>query len=156
MTATTREFTNDTARMINDSFATAMKTGTKMFEESAQFWFDMAGQNMDTFRNRFEKVADDAIPFSKKNADRFHRLFDDQIQKTTETMRQGVEMLHAQTPAEAFDGLMGFCRRSLETMRHACETMVKANTEMFESWQTLTQPMNGGPKNTAAKQPAAK
>ncbi len=157
MTNSTHEFTNDTMKVMNESFATAMKTGTKVFEETARFWFDLATQNMDGFRNRFERVADDAVPFSKKNMDRVQRTFEDQAHRNAETLRQGIEVFQSQSPAEAFDHAMMFCRRSIETMRHACETFAKTNTEMFEAWTQMTQaPINGGGKAQTPKQPAAK
>lgn len=138
----------DTFKGLSDSFAETMKAGLKFHEETARFWFDVNSKNLDLFRGRFEQAADEMIPFSKRNLDRFHNLFDEQSKKALELLRRWQEMGQPTNVNDGYERLFTLWRNSFETLRDSVDTVAKTNSEIFRN---MTDTLNtNGAKPAAA------
>ena len=147
MATETRDFVNQTFKQATDSFTKTMQAGIKFQEEAAQFWTQALTRGTDDFRGQWDKVAHDALPFGRKNVERFHKLFEDQSNRTLELFRKSVEFGPAQNVNEVYEKAAATWKSSLDTMRQSAEAFAKANSELFESWNDLFRASAGGSGN---------
>lgn len=152
---TQTEFFKDTIKQAGDSFNKALETGVKFQEQTARFWTDLANRNMDELRGRLDKYNTDAMPFSRKNLDSFHRIFDTQVNKGLDLLKQTVETAKSQSAGEMYDQMLSFWRNSFDAMRETADAVAKVNNEMFDAWTGMFHVGNGGSKPGPSK-PAAK
>lgn len=141
MTNTT--FSNDTVKTAGDMFTKSMQAGQKMQEETCRFWTDAANRASDDFRNRVEKMAEEAAPMNKKNAERVQKMFDEQTQRNTNFFRNAMEMnpfvRPVSNPTEMFDRTNQFFKASFDTMRDSFEAFGKASQDVVTEWQNVAK-----------------
>lgn len=154
MTTATQDYVTDSFKTVSDSFAKTFETGTRMFEDTARFWTDAAAKNTHQARERFEKLRDDTTPFQKENVDRFHKLFDEQSQRTLDLMRKACDNLPTQDPAEASQRIADVWRNSFDTFRASVDAMSKANSDMLRGWTSLLSNCSTGNGPATAKKAA--
>lgn len=146
----TTETMTETYKQLNDSFNQAMRTGSQFHEQTARFWNEAMTRNLSETRAQFEKVADDALPFNKKNIDRFHRMFDENAKRSLDLLKQTMDVGTAHNMPEAYDKLMSLWRNSFESLRECTDAVARANAEMFETWTGLMRQGFANGKTPAA------
>lgn len=152
-------YMTDMFKGLSDNFADTMKAGLKFHEDTARFWFDMNSKNFEQFRNRFEQITDEFVPFSKRNMDRFHTLFDEQAKKSLDLLKQSYEMGQTGNANELCDRLFNLWKSSFETLRESVDNVAKANSDIFRNMtevvntngtgQRPVNPVNATPRKTA-------
>ncbi|MBW7906180.1 MAG: hypothetical protein LC135_16555 [Phycisphaerae bacterium] len=155
-TTTPRDFMTDMFKQAADSFARTMQAGVKFQEETAQFWTDLAGKNLDELRSQWDKFSLDATPFTKKNLEQFHKLFEEQTTRTLDLLRKTFDLGGSQNTAEICDRMAAVWRDSLDTIRHSTDAMAKANTEVFENCSEMIRKLSGAANGHGAQKPTAK
>lgn len=152
-------YMNDMFKSLTENFTDTMKAGLKFHEETARFWFDLNSKNFEQFRNRFEQITDEFVPFSKRNMDRFHTLFDEQAKKSLEQLKQCCETGQTGNTNELYDRLFNLWKTSFETLRESVDNVAKANSDIFRNMTEVvntngtghkpTNPVNTTPRKTA-------
>ena len=120
-----------------NTFNETMQTGLKFQEQSAKFWTGTLAKNADQVRTQFEKVADEAIPAAKKNLEQFHRMFENQAQKSLDVLRETFDGARGWADKGLQDQTMTLWRTSFDAMRSSVDVVAKANAEMFEKWSAF-------------------
>lgn len=145
MTAAAQECMKDTFKQISDTFARTMEIGTKFHEDNARFWTETIGRNLDAFRTQWQKLNDELLPFTRRNVERFHKLFDEQAQRSLELLRRSLE---AASPAgdasQVYERVNDAWRSSFETLRESADAVAKANAEMFQGWTDAVRRLYNG------------
>jgi hypothetical protein len=142
---TNRDFVTDLFKQAADSFARTMQAGVKFQEETAQFWTDLAGKNLEEARTQWEKFSLDMTPFTRKNLDQFHKLFEEQTSRTLDMLRRSCDVNATQNAADMTDRMAGLWRDSLETIKRSTDAVAKANTELFESCSEMMRKLSVAP-----------
>lgn len=156
---TATEFMNDSAKQVSDVFARTMQSGARLHEEAAKFWAETSRKQLDDQRAQFEKMVDEAAPFSRKNAERFQKFFDEQADRSLDMLRKSFDSARATNPTQACESLMNLWRSSFETMRESADAMAKFNSDIFASWNDMLRKngcMNTPAPEAAMKRPAGK
>lgn len=150
----TQEFVKDAVKQATDTFTRTIEAGVKFQEQNARFWTDMANKNVDELRTKLDKFNLDATPFSRKNLDGFHKLFDTQVNKSMDMLRQTFEAARAQSAPDLYENMLAMWRNSFDALRETADTVARTNSEMFESWKDMMNVCANGPK--PAGKPAGK
>lgn len=163
MTTTTPNFAADMFRQFNENFNKAFQTGVKFHEDTFRTMNDTTIRTTDEFRNRVERFAEELTPVTKKNADRFTKMFDENMQRTNSFVRSAIEhnpfATPANSPTEMVDRTMNFWKSAFETTRESVEAFNKAGQD---AWTNFTQCCKScdvaghTAVDAAAKKPAAK
>lgn len=151
MATQTFDFMNDTFKQATQNFARTLEVGIKFQEDAARFWTDAFGKNAEELRTQWEKLAADVAPFSKKNMERFHKLFEEQSARSLELLKKSLEANRASTPTDALDNLLGLWRNSFDTIRESADAVAKANADLFESWTHMAKGETNGHKTTKGR-----
>jgi hypothetical protein len=143
MTAQT-DFMTETMRAATENFTRTLQAGIKFQEQNAQFWSDLVGRSTEDFRTQWDRLARDAAPFQQKNLEAFHRLFEEQSQRTLDLLRRSVELGQAQSAGSTYEQLAALWRTSFETLRESADAIARTNAQMFESWSELMRKVPAG------------
>lgn len=134
---------NDTFKTMTDTFSKSFETGVKMQEDAFRMVSDMSSRATEEFRNRVEKMADDVLPQSKKNVDRFQRMFDEHTQRVTTLARTSMDLnplvRPIAAPAEMMDRAMAMWKASFDAARESMDSMQKLTAEVVTDWQNATK-----------------
>lgn len=134
-TTATVDFMNDSFKTMTDSFTDAMNTAMKFNEETTRFWTDTFTRTTDEFRTRNEKVVNEFAPFTRENAERFQKSFQDQTDRTMKMMRETMDTVRpTMNPTENTERMMNIWRDSFDNVRESMDTYAKANQDMFRNW----------------------
>lgn len=152
----------DSFKTMTDTFSKSFDAGVRMQEDAFRMVTDMSTRATEEFRNRVEKMADDVLPMSKKNMDRFQRMFDETAQRATNLVRTSMDLNPAvrpvATPAEIMDRTFSMWKASFDAARETMDAMQKMTTEVVADWQSATKccgsttcqtPAAGEPKKAA-------
>jgi hypothetical protein len=163
MTTTTPNFATDTIRQTTDTFNKAFQAGVKFQEDTFRTFNENATRATDEFRNRVERFADEMTPVTKKNVDRFTKMFDENTQRTSTFVRSAFDtnpfIAPVSNPTELMDRTMNFWKNAFETTRESFEAFNKTSQD---AWTSFTQCCKAGEccqtatADTTAKKPASK
>jgi signal transduction protein with GAF and PtsI domain len=132
-------FVNDMFKQATENFNQAMNTGLKFQEESARFWGETFGKNVDQFRSQIDKISNESFPTAKKQLDRFHTMFDEQSKKGVEMFKEAFDSGNKAMNGDAYNQAMKMWRTSFDAMRSSVDNIAQANAEMFESFSSMTK-----------------
>lgn len=133
-TTMTPDFVTDSFKLFAEGFAKTAQANAKFFDESAKFWTDNAKNGVNTFRSEWEKMADEFTPMGKKNSDRIHKLFDEQVDRNVSFAKKAFETKPTMNPTEAFEQFTGMTRCGFDAARESMDAFVKFGSEMFQTW----------------------
>jgi hypothetical protein len=157
MAIDTKDFVTDSFKQAAETFARTMQTGIRFQEETARFWSDFFGKQTEEARHTYEKLTTDALPFSQKNVERFHRMFDDQATKSISFLKKAFEHGPATTATETYERMLALWQQSFDTLRESADAVAKANGEMFDNYSNMVRTFsNGGSKPVVTKPASAK
>lgn len=138
-TTVNTEVYGDTLKSMSESFADTMRTTMKFNEDTTRFWSDTVTRNSDEFRTRTQRFVDEVAPFSKQNAERFQKSFDEQTQRTVNFMRDAVQAMQPTRPTEVTDRMLGMWKDSFENVRESMDTYARANMDLARTWTEFFQ-----------------
>ncbi len=150
---TSRDIVTDMFKVMNDGFNATIKSGMKLQEDTTRFWNELIQKNTDAFAGRWEKLADDVVPFGRKNVERFQRAFEEQSTRTMDAIRHAFDVSPNVGMPEINEKMAQAWKSSFESFRTATETFAKANSEMLDTWNDVVR---GGCCGTTAKPAAQK
>lgn len=130
----TTEFLTDNFKLFADGFAKTSQANAKFFDESAKFWTDNTKNGLSTFRSEWDKAADEFSPASRKNVERFHKLFDEQIDRNMAVAKKAFDFKPTTNPTDAFEQISTVTRFGFETARESMDAFVKAGNDIFQAW----------------------
>lgn len=164
MAAPTTDFVTENFRQAADAFNRTLQAGVKFHEQTAQFWGDLFKRNSDELRSGAERVAGDAVPFARKNLDRFHQVFEEQAQRSLDLLRKSFDAAATQPGAMTPDKFMSLWQESFDTLRNSTDNLSKAHAEMYQNWTEWLRTMSpccgeatkANPANGHTHQPARK
>lgn len=145
------EFVTDTYKTMTDSFTETMRTAMKFNEETARFWTDNLTRNADEFRNRSQKLVDEMAPFGKTNFERYQKNLDEQMQRTVNFVRDAMQTMQPNKPAESTERFMNMWKDQFETVRESMDTFAKANMDLARTWTEFFQTAGSNVANATAK-----
>ncbi len=158
MALDTKHVVTDSFKQAAETFSRTMETGIRFQEETARFWSEFFNKQTEDIRHGVEKFSTETLPFSQKNIERFHKLFDEQATKSVSFLKRAFEQTPATSPTEAYERLMTLWQQSFDTVRESADAMAKANVEMFENYSSMFRTFtttNGHGKAAPAKPPVA-
>lgn len=145
---------NDTFKTVTDTFNKSFEAGVKMHEDAFRMVNDMSTRATEEFRNRVEKMADDVLPMSKKNMDRFQRMFDESTQRATNLVRTSMDLnpmtRPVNSPTEMMDRAFSMWKASFDAARETMDSMQKVTSEVVTDWQNSTKCCGGTSCQTPA------
>jgi hypothetical protein len=130
---------SDLFRQAMGSFETALRTGTKLQEESVQRCVEIlrdVGSPMEWERTSPAKVTK-AIAAIQQNVDQSIRYMDENAQQTVSLMEMALETHRANSDDGDEDGY--FWTYALHAMRTNAQIIRQANTNVLESWGALAK-----------------
>ncbi|MEP0845551.1 MAG: hypothetical protein HRF50_01875 [Phycisphaerae bacterium] len=154
MTTAGQDFVRDTFKGMSDNFTESVRTGMKVQEETVRFWSELAQSNLDNFRSEWEKVQERFADFNSKNAQRFRKLSEDQVQRGMDAARKAMDVTPTSDPAEMFDRIFANWRSVADVVRDAAEAVCHSGVE---TWKDLSEAMPRFETSVkSGKQPAGK
>lgn len=160
---TTTNFATDTFRQAAETFNKAFQAGLKFQEDAFRTFSENATRATDEFRNRVERIADEMTPTTKKNVDRFTKLFDDNTQRASAFFRSALDanpfVAPVHNPTEMMDRTMSFWKSAFETTRESFEALNKTTQD---AWTSIAQCCKTGEccqaptAETASRKPTTK
>ncbi len=147
------DFFADSFKVMADGFSKAVQNGTKVYEENARFWSDWTSRSSESIKAQFDKLGQDLTPFSRTQVDRFSKLFDEQMKRGFNVMRETFEFRPNLTPAEATERFSAFWQTCFTSARETGEAVAKSSNELFQSWVEVAR---DNPVGKAVAKAAAK
>lgn len=143
MTAQT-DLMTETMRAATENFTKTLQAGIQFQEQNAQFWSDLVGRSAEDFRAQWDRLARETAPFQQKNLEAFHRVFEEQSQRTLDLLRRSVELSQPRSAGNVYEQFATLWRTLFEALRESADAIARTNARMFESWSELMREAPGG------------
>ncbi len=135
----TQNAMNDTFEKMSENFNSAFDMALKFQRDSMRFWTDAMSGQCQSAGEQFKQVADEFGPTVQKNMDRFGKLVEEQANRGVEMIRKSFDGGMPKNAQEANDRWLEMWKASFDAMRDSADAIAKANAEMIDGFDKLTQ-----------------
>lgn len=145
MATTTNPNMGEMFRQGLETFETAMRTASKIQEESAKRFTELL-QEMGSpaqWQRRFQETMNEALRMTQRNFDEALRVMNQNAKSTIELFQKTLSMGAPSNGNEAEANYRDLWESALGTLRNNTEVILQANTRMTESWAELAKKISG-------------